>query len=77
MCDFHLNGQCFNPILLAKGIVAKQCNFLDCSQCTNKAWQEDQITQEIDIFKEIEPFANRLETQANLMTLQAVSYLHK
>lgn len=77
MCDFHLNGQCFNPSLLPKGIVAKQCSFIDCAQCTNRAWQEDKIAQEISIFKEIEPYANKLETQANIMALQAVTLLHK
>ena len=77
MCEFHLNDQCFNPSLLAKGIVAKQCNFLDCANCTNKAWQENKISQEISIFREIEPFANKLNIQANLLTLQAFTCLHK
>ncbi|MFW5976916.1 MAG: hypothetical protein ACOCQQ_00165 [Candidatus Nanoarchaeia archaeon] len=77
MCEFHLNDQCFNPTLLPKGIVAKQCSFIDCSHCTNRAWQENKIAKEMDIFKEIQPYANKLETQANMMALQAVTLLHK
>lgn len=53
MCDFHLKGQCFHPEKTKKGLVATGCQFHDCSQCTNKAWQRERVQENYTYYESI------------------------
>ncbi len=53
MCEFHLKGQCFHPEKTEKGLVASGCEFHDCSQCTNKNWQQEKIAEHYAYYQSI------------------------
>jgi hypothetical protein len=75
MCDFHLNGQCFNPSILPKGIVAKQCTFLDCSHCTNHSWRNEKINEELETFSELNFKTNNIYVKEPITLMQSISCL--
>lgn len=63
MCEFHLKDQCFHPDKTAKGIVASNCTFHDCSQCTNKTWQQEKIAENYAYYRSIISLASANNSQ--------------
>ncbi|MFP4118795.1 MAG: hypothetical protein ACLFTH_01960 [Candidatus Woesearchaeota archaeon] len=50
MCDFHYQKLCFHPDKVDAGQVAAKCEVHDCTNCTDRAWQQLQIKRDIDYF---------------------------
>ena len=60
MCEFHFKERCFHPERVEKGIVASKCEVHDCSQCTNKKWQSERISANMQYY-------------SNLMTISSLT----
>ncbi len=58
MCEFHLKGNCFHPNRVIKGSVAIPCTVHSCGDCTDKEWQEEQIQDFINYYKELAAMSN-------------------
>ena len=63
MCEFHLKGQCFHPEKTTKGIVATNCKFQNCSDCTNKHWQQNMVEENYNYYESIVKIADQQRTK--------------
>lgn len=68
MCEFHLKGQCFHPQKATKGIVATNCSFHDCSDCTSKQWQKTMVDENYAYYQSIIDLTNNQELELNEQT---------
>ena len=53
MCDFHYQKLCFHPSKVDAGQVAVKCEAHNCTFCTDRMWQKNQIKRDIDYFSSL------------------------
>lgn len=53
MCEFYLNGKCFNSARTQGNLLATTCEVHGCEHCTNKQWQKEQLENELQFFNNL------------------------